>query len=123
MLLCSFTCTEYTFKNNMKTDKNTSNRHALIVWRRIRLKKIKLNIFSYNLMIRAAKECNAGKKIRFFKKWAISGLFYLYFSSGLQTVNKCSIKVADDWIRTWVLCYWMRSLCQLRHKHCLKIKV
>ena len=39
------------------------------------------------------------------------------FSSFLQTVNKCSIKVADDWIRTRVLWYHKRPLCQLRHNH------
>ena len=32
--------------------------------------------------------------------------------------NKCSIKVADDWIRTQVLWYQKRPLCQLRHNHC-----
>ena len=39
------------------------------------------------------------------------------FSSFLQTVNKCSIKVADDWIRTRVLWYRKQPLCQLRHNH------
>ena len=30
----------------------------------------------------------------------------------------CSIKVVDGWIRTRVLCYRKRPLCQLRHNHC-----
>ena len=34
------------------------------------------------------------------------------------TVNKCSIKVAYEWIPTWVLSYQKRPLCQLRHIHC-----
>ena len=52
-----------------------------------------------------------------FKNWAIPGLFSL-FSSFLLTVNNCSIKVADDWIRTRVL--WSRNqpFCQLCHNHC-----
>ena len=43
-------------------------------------------------------------------------IFRLFYKQ--LTVNKCSIKVADDWIRTWVLWYWKRPLCQLRHNHC-----
>ena len=45
---------------------------------------------------------------------------FLYFCLFYKqvTVNKCSIKVADDWIRTRVLWYWKRPLCQLRHNHC-----
>ena len=41
----------------------------------------------------------------FFLKWAIIGLFFFIFCLFYKqlTVNKCSIKVADDWIRTWVL--------------------
>ena len=35
------------------------------------------------------------------------------------TVNKCSIKVADDWFCTWVLWYRKRPLCQLRHSTAL----
>ena len=47
---------------------------------------------------------------------------FLYFRLFYKqlTVNKGSIKVADDWIRTRVLWYWKRPLCQLRHNHCPK---
>ena len=57
--------------------------------------------------------------ILFFKR-AIPGLFFLYFCLFYKqlTVNKCSIRVANDWIRTRVLWYWKRPLCQLRHNHC-----
>ena len=56
----------------------------------------------------------------FLKKWAIPGLFFLYFRlfNKQLTVNKCSLKVAYDWIRTRVLWYRKRPLCQLRHNHC-----
>ena len=45
---------------------------------------------------------------------------FLYFRLFYKqlTVNKCSIKVADDWIQTWVLWYRKRLLCQLCHNHC-----
>ena len=44
---------------------------------------------------------------------------FTIFLSFLQTVteNNCSIKVADDWIRTRVLWYRKRPRCQLCHKH------
>ena len=47
---------------------------------------------------------------------------FLYFRLFYKqlTVNKCSIKVADDWIRTRALWYWKQPLCQLRHNHCLR---
>ena len=45
-----------------------------------------------------------------------SFLYFRLFYKQL-TVNKCSIKVADDWIRTWVLWYRKQPLCQLRHNH------
>ena len=45
-------------------------------------------------------------------------LYFRLFHKQL-TVNKCSIKVANDWIRTRVLSYRKRPLCQLRHNHCL----
>ena len=55
----------------------------------------------------------------FFKKMDHSrSLFRLFYKQ--LTVNKCSIKVADDWIRTGVLWYWKHPLCQLRHNHCPK---
>ena len=41
--------------------------------------------------------------------------FHLFYKQ--LTVNKCSIKVADDWIQTRVLWYRKRPLCQLRHNH------
>ena len=43
-------------------------------------------------------------------------LFFVFFYKQL-TENNCSIKVADDWIRTRVLWYRKRPLCQLRHNH------
>ena len=43
-------------------------------------------------------------------------LYFRLFCKQLS-VNKCSIKVADDWIQTWVLWYRKRPLCQLRHNH------
>ena len=42
--------------------------------------------------------------------------FHLFYKQ--LTVNKCSIKVVDDWIRTRVLWYQKLPLCQLRHNHC-----
>ena len=56
----------------------------------------------------------------FFKKMGHSRPFFLYFRLFYKqlTVNKCSIKVANDWIRTRVLWYRKRPLCQLRHNHC-----
>jgi len=45
---------------------------------------------------------------------AIPGLFFFIFCRFYKqlTVNKCSIKVADDWIRTWVLWSWRRPAPQ-----------
>ena len=43
--------------------------------------------------------------------------FYFRLFYKQLTVNKCSIKVADDWIRTRVLWCCKRPLCQLRHNH------
>ena len=45
---------------------------------------------------------------------------FLYFRLFYKqlTVNKCSIKVADDCIQFWVLWYWKQPLCQLLHNHC-----
>ena len=56
----------------------------------------------------------------FFLKMGHSRPLFLYFRLSYKqlTVNKCSIKVANDWIRTRVLWYWKRPLCQLRHNHC-----
>ena len=56
----------------------------------------------------------------FFYKMGYSRPLFLYFRLFCKqlTVNKCSIKVADDWIQTRVLWYWKRPLCQLRHNHC-----
>ena len=56
----------------------------------------------------------------FFKKnGPFAASFFLYFRLFYKqlTVNKCSIKVADDWIRTRVLWDCKRPLCQLRHNH------
>ena len=59
----------------------------------------------------------------FFKKWAIPGLFFLYFRlfNTQLTVNKCSIYkliFADDWIQTADLWYWKQLLYQLSHNQC-----
>ena len=45
-----------------------------------------------------------------------SFLYFRLFYKQL-TVNKCSIKVADDWNRTQVLWYRKQPFCQLRHNH------
>ena len=60
------------------------------------------------------------KTVFFKKKWAIHCLFFFIFRLFYKqlTVNKCSIKVADGWIRTLVLWYWKQLLCQLRYNHC-----
>ena len=57
---------------------------------------------------------------QFVIKMGHSRPLFLYFRLFYKqlTVHKCSIKVADDWIRTRVLWYWKRPLCQLRHNHC-----
>ena len=48
---------------------------------------------------------------------------FLYFRLFYKqlTVNKCSIKIAHDWIWTRALWYRKRPLCQLRHNHCSMI--
>ena len=53
------------------------------------------------------------------KNGPFAASFFLYFRLFYKqlTVNKCSIKVADDRIRTRVLWYCKRPLCQLRHNH------
>ena len=53
------------------------------------------------------------------KKMGHSRPLFLYFRLFYKqlTVNKCSIKVADDWNRTRVLWYRKWPLCQLRHNH------
>ena len=56
----------------------------------------------------------------FFKKWAILGLFFIFVFTIQFTVNKCSIKFANDWIRTADLWYWKQLLYQLCHNHCPK---
>ena len=64
-----------------------------------------------------------GPQILFFlkiKKLGHSRPLFLYFRLFYKqlTVNKCSIKVADDWIQTRVLWNWKRPLCQLSHNYC-----
>ena len=45
--------------------------------------------------------------------------FFFIFAVSIQlTVNKCSINLANDWIRTADLWYRKRPLCQLSHNHC-----
>ena len=41
-------------------DKKSGLRHALILWRKMRRFRIKPNVQSYNLMLRAVKECGVG---------------------------------------------------------------
>ena len=55
----------------------------------------------------------------FLKNGPFAASFFLYFRLFYKqlTVNKRSIKVADDWIRTRVLWDCKRPLCQLRHNH------
>lgn len=42
------------------SDRQAGFRHALIVWRKMMKKKIKPSVQSYNLLVRAVKECGAG---------------------------------------------------------------
>ncbi|CAH1987393.1 unnamed protein product [Acanthoscelides obtectus] len=42
------------------TDKDAGFRHALLVWRKVVDRKIKPNIFTYNLMLRSIRECGIG---------------------------------------------------------------
>jgi len=42
------------------SDKESGFRHALIIWRNMRRKKISPTIYSYNLMLRCTKECGMG---------------------------------------------------------------
>ena len=65
-----------------------------------------------------SEACNLRKtrfKSRLFKCTHLRPLS-LYFSSLLQTFKVlCPVKVADAWIRTWVLWYRKRPRCQLCH--------
>ena len=62
---------------------------------------------------------------KFCLKMGHSRPLFLYFRLFYKqlTVNKCSIKVADDWIRTRVLWYRKQPLCQLRHNHCPALQI
>ena len=42
------------------SDKNNGFRHALLVWRRMRRRQIWPDLYTYNLMLRAAAECGLG---------------------------------------------------------------
>ena len=42
------------------SDRESGFRHALLVWRRIRKRKIWMDVKLYNLMLRAGKECGLG---------------------------------------------------------------
>ena len=42
------------------SDKSNGFRHALLVWRRMRRRQIWPNLYTYNLMLRAAAECELG---------------------------------------------------------------
>ena len=55
------------------------------------------------------------RSINFITTTALMVYFRLFYKQ--LTVNKCSIKFADGWIRTRVLSYRNRPLCQLRHNH------
>ena len=62
---------------------------------------------------------NWGVSFLFLKKWAIPGLFFFIFAFSIWlTVNKCSINLTNDWIRTADLWYWKQPLCQLSQNHC-----
>ena len=65
------------------------------------------------------KNKNQTENVPFLKNGPFAASFFLYFRLFYKqlTVNKCSIKVADDWIRTRVLWDCKRPLCQLRHNH------
>ena len=53
-----------------------------------------------------------------FFKWAVPGLFFFIFVFSIQlTVNKCSIKFPDDWIRTSDFWYQKQTLYQLTQNH------
>ena len=66
---------------------------------------------------------NLGEILFFFKMGHSRPLFFIFRLFYKQlTVTKCSIKVADDWIRTQVLSYHKRPLCQLRHNHFPRVK-
>ena len=67
----------------------------------------------------AVRYVHLSLKFFFFLKMGHSRPLFFYFRLFYKqlTVNKCSIKVADDWIRTQVLWCRKRPLCQLRHNH------
>ena len=56
------------------------------------------------------------RSINFITTTALMVYFRLFYKQ--LTVNKCSIKFANDCIRTRVLWYRKRPLCQLHHDHC-----
>ena len=62
---------------------------------------------------------------KFCLKMGHSRPLFLYFRLFYKqlTVNKCSIKVANDWIQTRVLWYRKQPLCQLRHNHCPALQI
>ena len=86
---------------------------SMIDWNRIKAHSDKLH-----MMYATAVEGCSSVNLSFFKNgpFPASFIYFRLFYKQL-TVNKCSIKVADDWIRTWVLWYHKRLLCQLRHNH------
>ncbi|XP_047113350.1 pentatricopeptide repeat-containing protein 1, mitochondrial [Schistocerca piceifrons] len=56
---------EDTFNNLLQaciSDKNAGFHHAILVWRRLLHMKVKPNVESYNLMLRAARDCSLGNK-------------------------------------------------------------
>ena len=57
--------------------------------------------------------------VSFFFQMGYSRPLFIYFRLFYKqlTVNNCSIKVADGWIRTRVLWYQKRPRCQLCHNH------
>ena len=77
--------------------------------------------FEYLEQIESRKLQQAGfyPNLSFFFKNGPFPASFLYFRLFYKqlTVNKCSIKVADDWIWTRVISYHKRPLCQLRHNH------
>ena len=57
------------------------------------------------------------RRWKIFFKWAILGLFFIYFRLFYKqlTVNNCSKKIADGWIRTHFLWFRNRPRCQVCH--------
>ena len=58
------------------------------------------------------------KRSRFFKFGPLPVSFFIFVFSWQFLMQLIVNNIADDWIRTVDLCYWKRSLYQLRHNNC-----